>query len=64
MYVDNSRILLRVGEAAERLSVSRSKAYQLVQSGEIPSIRLGRSLRVPVEALAEVIEKLRKEPRG
>jgi excisionase family DNA binding protein len=64
MNTENSRLLLRVGEAAERLSLSRSKTYQLVQAGELPSIRLGRSLRVPVEALAEVIEKLRKEQRG
>ena len=32
-------------------SVGRSTAYQLVASGEWPSIVIGRARRVPVEAL-------------
>ena len=39
--------LLRIEEAADRLSLGRSKTYALVQQGEIPSIRIGRSVRVP-----------------
>lgn len=49
------RLLLRPAECADAIGVSRSKAYELISSGEIPSIRLGGSVRVPVEALREWI---------
>lgn len=45
------RMLLRIEEAAEVLALGRSKTYALVQAGVLPSIRLGRSVRVPAKAL-------------
>lgn len=39
-------VLLRVSEVAELLSVSRSHVYRLIESGEIPVRRLGRTVRV------------------
>jgi excisionase family DNA binding protein len=45
------RLLLRVVEAAEALGVSRAKAYELIASGEIPSVKLGGCVRVPLAAL-------------
>lgn len=45
------KLLLRVEEAAEAMSVGRSKAYELVRAGQVPSVRIGRSVRVPVAAL-------------
>lgn len=55
------KVLVRVSEAAEITSVGRSKAYELIamgtQSGGWPSIRIGRSVRVPVEGLLEWIER-------
>jgi excisionase family DNA binding protein len=45
------RLLLRPVEAAEAIGVGRSKVYELLASGELPSIRIGGSLRVPVDAL-------------
>jgi excisionase family DNA binding protein len=39
-------LLLRVPEAARLLSVSRSTLYQLVAAGEVPVVRVGRSVRV------------------
>ncbi|MHB1414618.1 MAG: helix-turn-helix domain-containing protein [Chloroflexota bacterium] len=39
--------LLDVSEASRRLGVSRSRGYQLVAQGTVPSVRLGRSIRVP-----------------
>jgi excisionase family DNA binding protein len=52
------RLLLRVEEAAEQLSMGRSKTYQLVRSGQLPGvIRLGKSLRISAEALRQWIEE-------
>ena len=45
------KLLLRVSEAAEMLSVARSKAYLMVQTGELPKVVVGRSIRVPAAAL-------------
>jgi excisionase family DNA binding protein len=51
------KLLVRIGEAAEMLSVARSKAYQMVQSGELPAVRMGKSVRVSVRALNEYVER-------
>ena len=45
------RLLLRPTEAAEAIGIGRSKVYELLASGEIPAIRIGGSVRVPVDAL-------------
>lgn len=45
------RLLLRPAEVAEALGVGRSKAYELIASGMIPSITVDKSRRVPADAL-------------
>jgi len=45
------RLLLRPSEAAQVIGVSRSKVYELLSEGVLPAIRLGRVVRVPLEAL-------------
>jgi excisionase family DNA binding protein len=39
-----------VEEAAVMLRISRNAAYELVGAGMIPSVRVGRLIRIPVEA--------------
>lgn len=46
-----AQLLLRVPEAAVLLSISRTATYQLIATGQLPVIRLGRSIRVPRVAL-------------
>jgi len=41
------RLLLKVEEAAEILGLSRSALYNAINRGEVPTVRLGRSVRVP-----------------
>lgn len=45
-----------VGDLISYLGIGRNKAYRLVASGEIPSIRLGATIRIPVEALKRRLE--------
>ena len=52
-----SRLAVRVGEAARLLDIGRSKAYELIQRGELPVIKVGSSLRVPLKALHAWIER-------
>jgi excisionase family DNA binding protein len=49
------RLLLTIPEAAQALGVSRSILYQLVLAGEVASIKIGRSRRVPVVALEKYV---------
>ena len=48
---------LRAEEVARELGIARSKAYQMMAFGELPVIRIGTSVRVPVEALRAWIEE-------
>ena len=50
------RLLLRPAEVAEALGIGRSKVYELIHAGELPSIRIGGSIRVPLDRLASWIE--------
>jgi excisionase family DNA binding protein len=50
---------MTVDEAAKALGIGRTQAYRAVQSGEIPSIRIGRRYLVPRAALEKM---LRREP--
>lgn len=47
------KLLLRPAEAADMLGIGRSKMYAMLASGEIPSLQIGKSIRVPVDALRQ-----------
>ncbi|HWE65163.1 MAG TPA: helix-turn-helix domain-containing protein [Acidimicrobiales bacterium] len=49
--VPHSRLTLRVEEAAVLLGISRGLAYELINRGELPALRLGRRIVVPRAAL-------------
>ena len=49
------RIAISILEAAEVLGISRSYAYQMAATGELPTLRLGRRILVPVAALRELV---------
>lgn len=51
--MDDHAVLLTVPEAAKLLRISRNLAYGLVGRGELPSVRLGRVIRVPRASLEE-----------
>ena len=49
--------LLRVTEVAHCLNLSRSCIYQIMDRGELPYVKLGRSRRVRPEDVARLIEQ-------
>jgi excisionase family DNA binding protein len=53
--LDALPLVLTVEEAADVLRIGRSAAYSAVHAGEIPSIKVGRSIRVPRHALAALL---------
>ena len=50
--------LLTVAEIAANMRVSKMTVYRLMQSGEIESIRFGRSYRVPKTAVQRYLESV------
>src|SRR4051812_13220455 len=61
MAAATPRILLSVNEAAAALGIGRTLMYELLGSGQVESVFVGRLHRVPAEALAAFVEKLRSE---
>jgi excisionase family DNA binding protein len=49
--------LQTVEAVAQFLTVSRSKVYQLMERGELPYVKLGRSRRVKWTDVLELIDK-------
>lgn len=50
-------LLVRVEEAARLLSLSRSTIYEMLDAGELPSVRRGAARRIPVAALRAWVER-------
>ena len=50
--------VVTVCELAEMLKVGRNTAYELVRAGIIPSVRVGRQIRVSKQAVVEYMSKI------
>lgn len=48
---------LRVEDLMPILGIGRNTAYELIRSGQIRSVRIGRQIRIPREALLEFLRK-------
>jgi hypothetical protein len=54
-------LTLTVPEAGKRyFGLSRNAAYDAAARGEIPTIRIGRLLRVPVRAMEQMLDRARQ----
>lgn len=51
---------ISVTTMAARLGISRSLAYRLVERNEVPNIRFGESIRIPVKEFNEWLAKKKK----
>jgi excisionase family DNA binding protein len=58
---DQPRLLLTVEEAADRLAISRTVVYELLRSGRLESVTIGRNRRIPAVAIDDFVARLRKE---
>ena len=50
-------VTLRVEDLMAILCIGRNTAYELIRSGQIRSVRIGRQIRIPREALLEFLRK-------
>lgn len=53
-----AKLLLSAEEAARALGIGRTRMYELLRTGEVSSVKLGRSRRVRPEDLEEYVERL------
>jgi excisionase family DNA binding protein len=60
VHMDGQHEWLKVPEVAKVLRIARSRAYELVADGEIPSVRIGRSVRVSRRELERWLEEQRQ----
>jgi excisionase family DNA binding protein len=61
MEVEVNKILLKPEEAAEVLSIGRTKVYALIAGGQLASVRIGNSRRIPLDAVNDFITRLEVE---
>ena len=57
------KLLLTTLEAATVLGISRSKLYELLASGQLPSVHIGACRRVPAEAVHSFVAALQGRPQ-
>jgi len=63
MSTDKPRYL-RPNEVMRDLAVSRSTVYEMISSGDLPVVRLGRAVLIPVEGLDAYLAARVTPPRG
>ena len=62
---DTERIsarLLRVEEAANLLCIGRTKAYELIATGQLHAVRLGRATRISSREVDRFIRSVDRQP--
>ena len=55
--------LLTAEQAAMVHAICRTKVYELLRNGVLESVQIGTSRRIPAEALAEYVQRLRDQAR-
>ena len=62
---DEMPLTLSVPEAGKKyLGLSRDGSYRAAERGEIPTIRIGRLLRVPVRAMERLLDAAGRRQGG
>lgn len=54
-------VFVKPVRAAKLLDMSKSKIYEMIQRKELPAVRLGGCLRIPISALNELVAKANRE---
>lgn len=55
------KLLLTPEEAGAALGVGRSRVYDLMRTRQLPSVRIGKSRRVPAAAVRAFVDQLTEE---
>ena len=58
-YIKEHDRLMQVSEVAKKLNIGRSLTYRLIQSGDLPAVRISNCIRVRSSDLDEFISNNR-----
>jgi len=66
MYLspENLPFVLKVKEFAALMRMPLSRAYELVECGQIPCIRIGKSIRIPRNVVLKMLETKEEQAQG
>jgi excisionase family DNA binding protein len=56
--------LLSIREAAKTLNLGRTKIYELMKAGELPSLKCGRRRLIHLDEILALIERMRRKVGG
>ena len=56
--IEAGRLLLRPEEVAQALGVGRTTVFELIRAGELRSVKIGKSRRIPTDAVREYVDGL------
>lgn len=59
--MSNEKILLTVEETAKAIGCGRAHIFNLINRGLLPTVRLGRTTRIPRAWLEEYVAEVTKE---
>lgn len=57
MYGESYQDLITIEELCEILTVGKNTAYRLLNNGEIPAFRIGRTWKIPRQSVTTFIHK-------
>lgn len=55
---ENYKDIVNITELCEMLDIGKNKAYELINDGEIKSVRIGRVHKIPKRYVIEYIDSL------
>jgi excisionase family DNA binding protein len=55
--MEDKRKTLTIAEVAKALGIGRNQAYEAAKRGEIPTIKIGKRVLVPIAALERKLEE-------
>lgn len=56
---DDLPLVLTISEVSKILGIGKNTAYDLIRSGAIKSVRVGRQIRVPKSAFLEFLKNVK-----
>ncbi len=57
-------LLLSVEEGAAQLRIGRSRMFDLIRRGEVLSVKVGGSRRIPYDSLRAYVDRLAEQASG
>jgi excisionase family DNA binding protein len=58
MQSSEAKLTMSVSEAAKKLGIARNSLYEGIKRGEVPCIRIGKRILIPIAALEKKLSRI------